>query len=85
MNLLFAVRCPPPTLRARRPARSRLIPIRTQFVVFPALLWIAQHFVRFVDLLELRFRPFLVFRHIRVILARQLPKRLLDVIVTGVA
>src|SRR5687768_2529772 len=65
--------------------RLRAIPICAERIVLLALGWVAQHLIRLVDLLELLLRGLLVLRHVRMILPRQLPKRLPDVIRRGVA
>src|SRR6202030_185537 len=62
---------------------TRLIPISTELVVFFPLLRIAQDFVGFIQLLEFFFRGRLVFVDVGMVLARQLAKRLLDIVVTG--
>lgn len=67
---------------ARRRLKSpRLIPIRSELIVLLPFLRIAQDLVGLVDLLKLFFRGFLVFRDVGMMLARQLSKRLLDLVV----
>src|SRR5215471_2044894 len=58
-------------------------PIRAELVVFFALLGIAKDLVRLVDLLELRLSSFVAWIDVRVVLARQLPERLLQILVGG--
>jgi hypothetical protein len=53
-------------------------PVRAQLVVLLPLVRIAQDFVRLVDLLELALRRLVARINVRVILARELPVRLLD-------
>jgi hypothetical protein len=65
----------------RRTKSARLIPTRSELIVFAPLLRVAQDFVRLVDLLELVFSAGFVPRNIRVILPRQFPERLPDFIV----
>ena len=62
-----------------------MLPIRAELVVFPAFLRIAEHLVGLVDLLELLLGRLLVLGHVRVVLARQLAERLLDVLGAGIA
>src|SRR5262249_20608156 len=56
-------------------------PVRAQLVVLLALRRIAEDLVRLVDLLELRLGRFVAGIHVRVVLARQLAERLLDLFV----
>ena len=76
-------------LRPVEPTRlpARLLPLLVappQAVVLGALLRVAQHFVGFVDLFKFRL-GFWCRVHIRVIFARQMPERLLDVLLAGIA
>ena len=70
-----------------RPARAfRLFvcaPVGAKLVVFPAFLRIAEDFVRLVDLLELRFSSLVVRIDVGVMLPRQLPEGLLDLLLRG--
>src|SRR5262249_58609767 len=58
-------------------------PVRAELVVLLPLLRIAEDFVRLVDLLELRLGGLVPWVHVRMMLARQLPERLLDFLVGG--
>ena len=74
-----------PATRLRVPSRwrlesARLVPVRSQLVVFLPLLRIAQDLVGFVDLFEFFFRRLLIFRDVRMMLARQLSERLLNLV-----
>src|SRR5688572_616646 len=69
------------TPSGRRLKSSRLVPVRTQIVIFFSLLRITQDFVRLVELLEfLLSRPF-VLVDVGMVFARQLAKRLFDFVV----
>src|SRR5687767_3786417 len=57
-----------------------LAPVRAQLVVLFPLGGVAEDFVGLVDLLELRLRGFVARVHVRVILPRQLPEGLLDLL-----
>src|SRR5262249_19717872 len=61
--------------------RRRLLvhpPVRAELVVLLALRWIAEDFVRLVDLLEARLRRLVARVDVRVMPSRKLPVRLLD-------
>ena len=60
-----------------------LLPVRPEFVVFPAFLRVAQHLVGFVDRLEPGLRGLVARVQIGMELARQLSVRLLDIRVRG--
>ena len=69
----------------RRPASRRaglLVhpPVRSQLVVFLPLVGIAEHFVGLVDLLEFRFGRLVAGIDVGMVLPRQLPERLLDLL-----
>ena len=70
---------PAPSRRRLKPAR--LVPIRSQLVVFPALLGVAQDLIRFVELLEFFFRDRLVLVDVGMVFARQFAERLFDLVV----
>src|SRR5262249_11486185 len=55
-------------------AALKLLVIRPKLIVFGAFISVAQHFVGFVDFLEMLFGAFIVRIHIRMIFTRQLPK-----------
>src|SRR5439155_11731267 len=59
-------------------------PIRAEFIVALALLWVAEDFVGFVDLLELFLGGLLVLGHVGMVLAGQLAKGFLDLFVAGI-
>src|SRR5262249_18000663 len=64
-----------------RPARPGLLvhpPVRAELVVLAALVGVAEHLVRLVDFLELRLGGLVARIDVRMVLARQLPVRLLD-------
>src|SRR5581483_10405822 len=65
-----------------RPGRRAklLLPVGAKRVIFPAFIGVREYFVGFVDLLKLLFRLLIAGIDIRVILARQLAERLLDVV-----
>src|SRR5207237_277900 len=70
--------------RPRLPLLLRLLvhaPVRPELVVLPALVRIAEHFVRFVDLFELPFGRLVARVHVGMMLARQLPVGLLQFLV----
>jgi hypothetical protein len=72
--------------RAARPAALLLgllvhPPVRAQLVVLLPLLGIAEHLVRLVDLLELRLGDLVTRVDVRVVLAGELPVRLLQLLV----
>ena len=71
-------------LSGRRPETSAFLPIRVEFIVALALLWVAEDFVGFVDLLELFLGGLLVLGHVGMVLAGQLAKGLLDLFVAGI-
>ena len=74
----------------RRGAASRALrllvhlPVRSELIVFLALLAIADDFVGFVDLLELRFGGFVAGVDVGMVLARQLAEGLLDFLLTRI-
>src|SRR3954452_21885580 len=57
----------------RLEAAARLVPVGAELIILLPLRWIAQDFVRFVDLLELLFGAFLILRDIGMVLPRELP------------
>ena len=65
----------------RRLLPPALLPVRAESVVLLALIGIAQHLVGFVDLLELRLRPFLVLGNVGVMLAGELAEGFADLVV----
>ena len=65
----------------RRLLPPALLPVCAESVVPLALIGIAQHFVGFIDLLELRLRPFLVFGNVGVMLAGELAESFADLVV----
>src|SRR6185295_2749513 len=69
--------------RRRRSGLARVLPRRAELVVLLALLRILQDLVGLADLLELEL-GLGVLVHVRVVLARQLPVRLLNVLLAGV-
>jgi hypothetical protein len=66
--------------RRRLEATARLVPIGAKLIVFLALLGVAQDFVRFIDLLKLFLRAFLVLCDVGMVLAREFAERALDFI-----
>src|SRR5262249_34647214 len=84
-GLAAEVHVPGATLEARplsRPGACLLVhpPVGAKLVVFFALGWIAEHFVGFVDLLELRLRRLVAGVDVRMVLPRELPVCLLDLL-----
>ena len=75
----------PPPYGLPAPRRRVLVhaPVGAELVVLLALRRIAQHLVGFVHLLELRLGRLVARIHVRVVLAGQLPERLLDFLVGG--
>src|SRR5688572_26693646 len=67
----------------RRLKSSRLVPVRTQLIIFFALLRIAQDFVSLVELLEFLLRRPFVLIDVGMVFARQLAKRLFNFVVAG--
>src|SRR5262249_6423950 len=76
------------SLTKRSPAGERLPlllgllvhpPVRAELVVLAALVGIAEHFVRLVDLLELAFRALVAGVDVGMVLSGQLSESLLDV------
>src|SRR4029434_11231032 len=57
--------------------------VGAQLVVFLSLRGIAEHLVGLVDLLEARLRRLVARVHVRVMLARELPEGLLDLLLGG--
>jgi hypothetical protein len=53
------------------------LPVRSQLVVFPALVGVADHLVGFVDFLEFRLCGLVAGIHVGVVFARKLPEGLL--------
>src|SRR5215510_1202962 len=60
-----------------------LLPVRPQLVILLALLRVAENLVRLVDLLELLSCARIVWIHVRVVLAGQLPEGGLDLLLAG--
>src|ERR1700736_5568743 len=73
-----------PSTALRALERRRFPSIRTQIVVFAAILRIAENLVRFVDLLEFFLRVPFVFGDIRMILTGQFSESLLDILRAGI-
>src|SRR5205085_2834734 len=72
-------------IEALRAALLIALPIATEAIIFFALLLVRQHFVGFVDRFEFRLGLFIAGIDIRVILARQLTIRLLNLGSAGAA
>ncbi len=72
--------------RRRAGARPGLFvraPVRAELVVLLPLVGIAEHLVRLVDFLELRFGGLVTLIDVRMVLARELAERLLDFFISG--
>ncbi len=59
------------------------LPVRSQLVVFPALVGVADHLVGFVDFLEFRLGGLVAGIHVGMVFARELPEGLLDLFFGG--
>jgi len=68
-----------------RSARCSGVPIMTELIVLTALFLVAQHLVRFRQLLEFPLRRFVSRIDVGVVSSRQLPVCALDVLVRGTA
>src|SRR5207248_2250931 len=69
-------------VRRRREVRA-IFPVRSELIVLPAFLGVAEDFVCFLDFLELLFGLLVVGIQVRMVLAGKFPVRLLDFVVLG--